>query len=82
MNLLTFLNFDDPAGQLAWLVNELQDSEDRGEKVHIMTHHPNTGPLLPAWRREYARVIQRYDNIIMAHFVGHTHKDNFQVFQS
>ena len=77
--MLTYLNLNDPESQLAWLVSELQDSEDLGEMVHIMTHHPNRGPLNTAWKREYGRIVRRYENIVKATFVGHTHKDNFEV---
>ena len=33
MNMLIFTHFDDPSGHLAWLIDELQDSEDVGERV-------------------------------------------------
>lgn len=33
MNMMTYFDFNDPAGQLAWLSEELQESEDLNEKV-------------------------------------------------
>ena len=39
-NFFLLLGFADPAGQLAWLAEELLRSEEAGEKVHILGHHP------------------------------------------
>ena len=33
MNMLTYADFSDPADQLAWLIDEFQDSEEVGKKV-------------------------------------------------
>ena len=33
MNMAIYLDFSDPSGHLAWLAQELQESEDMGEKV-------------------------------------------------
>lgn len=30
------VNSTDPAKQLQWLIHELQEAEDKGEKVHII----------------------------------------------
>ena len=32
------------------------------------------------WSEEYARIIQRFRNIIAAQFFGHTHQDEFEIF--
>ena len=34
------LNQTDPQGALAWLVDELQHAEDKGELVHLLAHVP------------------------------------------
>lgn len=45
-NFWLLLNLTDPAGELKWLVEELQDSENRNEKVHIMSHIPPKGDCI------------------------------------
>lgn len=32
------INMTDPNGELAWLINELQDAEDKGDKVLDITY--------------------------------------------
>ena len=32
------------------------------------------------WSEEYARIIERFRNIISAQFFGHTHQDEFEIF--
>ncbi|XP_059080970.1 sphingomyelin phosphodiesterase-like [Tigriopus californicus] len=79
MNMMTYFDFHDPASQLAWLSEELQESEDLREKVHILTHHPN-GKCIRGWREQYAKIVHRYESTIAATFVGHTHKDSFEIW--
>ena len=57
-NFFLFLDFSDPADQLAWLAATLLQSEAAGERVHILGHHPLTS-CLPGWRREYGKIVNR-----------------------
>jgi sphingomyelin phosphodiesterase len=59
MNFWLFINSTDPLGQLAWLADTLQKSENTGEKVHIIGHI-NPSACLPVWSNNYYRIINRY----------------------
>ena len=50
-----------------------------GERVHVLGHHPLKS-CLPGWRREYGRIINRFQNTVTAQFHGHTHDDWFIVY--
>nr|XP_005578867.2 sphingomyelin phosphodiesterase [Macaca fascicularis] len=78
-NFWLLINSTDPAGQLQWLVGELQAAEDRGDKVHIIGHIP-PGHCLKSWSWNYYRIVARYENTLAAQFFGHTHVDEFEVF--
>ena len=47
-NYLNFINTTDPdnSGNLAFLINELQDAEDNGERVWILGHVSFAPPLV------------------------------------
>ena len=54
------INSTDPAGQLQWLISELQESEDAGEKVHIIGHiGPGQGSCMEVWSWNYYRIVNR-----------------------
>ncbi|KAJ1075747.1 hypothetical protein K5549_020056, partial [Capra hircus] len=78
-NFWLLINSTDPAGQLQWLVGELQAAEDRGDKVHIIGHIP-PGHCLKSWSWNYYRIVERYENTLAGQFFGHTHVDEFEVF--
>ncbi|XP_078571362.1 sphingomyelin phosphodiesterase-like isoform X2 [Branchiostoma floridae x Branchiostoma japonicum] len=81
LNWWLLLNTTDPAGQLQWLTQQLQQAEDKGEKVHIIGHiPPGTGDCLSAWSWNYDRIINRYESTVAAQFFGHTHRDHFELF--
>merc|ERR1711892_234988 len=81
MNFFLFLDFSDPAGQLSWLVEQLLVSEELGEVVHILAHHP-PGSCLTGWGREYTKIINRFQSTAKAQFHGHTHDDHYIVFHN
>jgi sphingomyelin phosphodiesterase len=70
----------DPNGYFAWLVEELQDAEDCGQRVYIIGHMP-MGRVDALWdySQYYDQIIQRYEGIIAAQFFGHTHHDQFEI---
>ncbi|XP_007555851.1 sphingomyelin phosphodiesterase [Poecilia latipinna] len=78
-NFWLLVNSTDPANQLQWLVQVLQASEDRGEKVHIIGHIP-PGLCLGSWSWNYYHIVNRYESTITGQFFGHTHLDEFQMF--
>ncbi|XP_033465658.1 sphingomyelin phosphodiesterase [Epinephelus lanceolatus] len=78
-NFWLMVNSTDPANQLQWLVHILQESEDKGEKVHIIGHIP-PGLCLGSWSWNYYHIVNRYESTITGQFFGHTHMDEFQMF--
>ncbi|XP_058823019.1 sphingomyelin phosphodiesterase-like [Topomyia yanbarensis] len=76
----------DPAylrGQLQWLHDTLLQAETAGEKVHILAHIPiGSGSTLVTWARQYRRILDRFWDTVTAHFHGHTHADEFNIFYS
>lgn len=80
-NFWVLFEREDMNGELAWLVQELLAAETNGELVHIISHiPPGNHDCIGAWGREYSRIIDRFENTIMAQFYGHTHNDEFIVF--
>ncbi|XP_055586711.1 sphingomyelin phosphodiesterase-like [Uranotaenia lowii] len=76
----------DPAylrNQLQWLHDTLLRAEQANEKVHILAHIPfGAGTCFVTWSRQYRRILERFWNTVQAHFHGHTHADEFNVFYS
>ncbi|XP_063243970.1 sphingomyelin phosphodiesterase-like isoform X6 [Bacillus rossius redtenbacheri] len=77
----------DPYSQLQWLVGVLREAERAGERVHILYHVPSGlrsryGWCLKVWGREFHKIVDRFENIVTAHFAGHTHYEEFHVFYS
>ncbi|KAF4525726.1 hypothetical protein B566_EDAN011904 [Ephemera danica] len=80
-NWWTMLDPVDPAGQLRWLAETLLSAEQRGQKVHILAHIPGNAPsCVRHWRREYQRVLRRFQDTIVAQFHGHEHTDYFSLY--
>jgi len=62
-------------------VEILSAAESVGDKVHIISHiPPGAHDCLGAWGRNYAHIIERFENTVRAQFFGHTHNDQFLVF--
>ncbi|GAA5807073.1 hypothetical protein MFLAVUS_000423 [Mucor flavus] len=71
----------DPNGVLTWLIQELQDSEDRAERVWIIGHiAPGDSTCFHDYANYYNQIIDRYSHIISGQFFGHTHKDEMTIF--
>ena len=84
-NPMAYLHADEPdvGGILRWLTDELQDAENRHERVWIVLH------VLTGWDGSNAlegptnlfyHIVSRYTHTIAHIFFGHTHEDQFQVF--
>ncbi|KAK7076988.1 Sphingomyelin phosphodiesterase [Halocaridina rubra] len=71
----------DPAAELVWIGNQLNDAEVNGEKVYLIAHIPSgSGDCLKTWSHEFNKIVFRYESTIAGLFYGHTHKDHFMVF--
>ncbi|TRY83160.1 hypothetical protein DNTS_020663 [Danionella cerebrum] len=78
-NYWLMVNSTDPANQLQWLVQTLQEAENAGDKVHIIGHIP-PGLCLSSWSWNYYHIINRYESTVSGQFFGHTHVDEFEMF--
>lgn len=65
-NMCYYLNFyllidsRDPGNQLKWLIEELLESEIKGQKVHILGHIPPSNfDCVHTWSQQYLRIVQR-----------------------
>lgn len=62
-----YVNESDPDGTMTWLVNELASAEAAGQYVHILAHiPPGNEECLEGWAKNYYRVVNRSDNLILA----------------
>uniref|UniRef100_A0A914Y9K9 Sphingomyelin phosphodiesterase n=1 Tax=Panagrolaimus superbus TaxID=310955 RepID=A0A914Y9K9_9BILA len=66
---------------LDWLAKELYDSEQKGEKVHTISHIPSgSSYCIKAFSDNYYQLVNRFENTIAAQFFGHTHVDEFYIY--
>jgi sphingomyelin phosphodiesterase len=70
----------DPGNMLEWLRKELYKSEEKKERVYILTH---MSPIdcLESWANVYTAIIDRFSYIIRGQFAGHNHGDLYTVFR-
>ncbi|EGV63807.1 metallophosphatase-domain-containing phosphoesterase [Yamadazyma tenuis] len=84
-NMWNYINLrEDPDrfGQWEFLINELVESEQKGQRVWIIAHIPSSdGDALPIQSRIFAKIVERFSPYTIASiFYGHTHRDQFKVF--
>ena len=87
-NFLNYINTTNPdnSGNLAWMIGELQDAEDKGERVwilgHVLTGWDGSNPI-PNPTDYFYQVVDRYSPHVIANtFFGHTHEDEFMIYYS
>jgi hypothetical protein len=87
-NFLNYINTTNPdnSGNLAWMIGELQDAEDKSERVwilgHVLTGWDGSNPL-PNPTDYFYQVVARYSpHVIAGIFFGHTHEDEFMIYYS
>ncbi|RWS30119.1 sphingomyelin phosphodiesterase-like protein 2 [Leptotrombidium deliense] len=70
----------DPGNQLKWLVEQLLNAENAGDRVHLIGHvPPDHKECTQPWLFNFVRIVQRFRDTITAQFYGHTHRDEFRV---
>lgn len=71
----------DQFGTLKFLVDELIESEEKGQRVWIMAHIPFVDyDILPIQADIYKQIVTRFSPTTIAGlFFGHTHQDQFNV---
>uniref|UniRef100_A0A1I7T0R0 Sphingomyelin phosphodiesterase n=1 Tax=Caenorhabditis tropicalis TaxID=1561998 RepID=A0A1I7T0R0_9PELO len=80
-NFYLYVNEVDPDATLEWLIEELVDSEKKGELVHIISHiPPGDNYCLKGWSWNFFEIVKRFENTIAQMFYGHTHYDQFMVY--
>ncbi|ORZ09835.1 Metallo-dependent phosphatase-like protein [Absidia repens] len=72
----------DPNGVLSWLIDQLQESEDLGERAWIIGHiPPGDADCFHDYSNYYHQIVERYaPHVIAGQFFGHTHLDETQIF--
>uniref|UniRef100_A0A6P7FLT4 Sphingomyelin phosphodiesterase 1-like n=1 Tax=Diabrotica virgifera virgifera TaxID=50390 RepID=A0A6P7FLT4_DIAVI len=67
--------------QLQFLIQELEESEQKGQFVHILGHvSVGNQECIEPWEKSYNEIVRRYAHIIKGQFVGHTHTDELKIF--
>ncbi|KAI1342139.1 putative acid sphingomyelinase [Xylariaceae sp. FL0016] len=70
----------DPSLQLAWLYNELEEAEEKGQQAYIIGHMPmGDTDCFHDHSRYFDSLVNRFSDTIAAMFFGHTHRDEFQI---
>lgn len=64
----------DPGNMLQFLREELKSSEEKGEKVYIISHYPNNS-CLDKFGKIQDALYDRFSETIRGIFVGHSHGD-------
>lgn len=83
LNIWTLYRSIDPADHLKWLIKELSMAEEAGDLVHIVGHiPPDNRECSQSWVYNYLRIVERYSEIIVGQFFGHTHYDEFRSLHS
>ncbi|KAL2004087.1 hypothetical protein VTN02DRAFT_307 [Thermoascus thermophilus] len=85
-NYLNFINATDPdvSGTFSWMISELQQAEDAGERVwiigHVLSGWDGTNPM-PNPTNLFYQIVDRYSPHVIANiFFGHTHEDQFLIY--
>jgi len=82
-DIYLWLDPTDPYNQLAWLRQELYDSESKNQTVFIMGHiPPGHYNCHSDWSFRYRALVDRFTNIIAGQFFGHSHNDELEIVRS
>ncbi|CAK9437349.1 uncharacterized protein LODBEIA_P17270 [Lodderomyces beijingensis] len=86
-NLWTYINQStegDLFGNWKFLIDELSESEAKGQRVWIMAHvPPGNDDVLPIQSRIFGKIVERFSPYTIASlFYGHTHRDEFSILYS
>ena len=84
-NFFAYMNLSNPdqSGMLRWFTDQLQEAEDRNERVWVVAHVLtgwNGGDALDNPSNLIYHIVSRYSNTIAHLFFGHSHEDMFQLY--
>lgn len=66
---------------MSWLIDQLLEAEEAGDKVHLIGHIPPGLPdCIETWSAMFHKIIERFSETVTGQFYGHTHYDEFSVF--
>lgn len=83
LNPWNLYNPIDPGNQLHWLIEQLEFAESASDKVHIIGHiPPDNRECMQAWLYNFLKIVDRFKDVILAQYYGHTHRDEFRVLYS
>lgn len=83
LNPWSLYNPVDPGNQLKWLSDELHKAERAGDRVHIIGHiPPDNRECTQAWLFNFLRILDRFNDTVLAQYYGHTHRDEYRLFYS
>ena len=70
-NFYLYINEVDPDSTLEWLIDELLDSEEKDDRVWIISHiPPGDNYCLKGWSFNFFEIMKRFENIITEQFYG------------
>jgi len=73
----------DPSGVFEFIVQELDEAEECGQRVWILGHiAPGLDDMLFDFSASFDAIVQRYHGTIAAMFWGHVHRDQFEISYS
>lgn len=86
-NLYAYIDVEnepDLFGQWEFLIDELVESEEQGQRVWILAHIPaGDTDALPIQSNIFAKIVERFSPYTIANiFYGHTHRDQFKILYS
>eukprot|EP00058_Branchiostoma_floridae_P005600 XP_002591088.1 hypothetical protein BRAFLDRAFT_69356 [Branchiostoma floridae] len=78
---------DDPAGQFAWLEQQLEQARGNMEKVYIIGHVPpgtheriyTKRDFRPNHNKRYIAIVRKYADVISGQMFAHEHFDTFRM---
>ena len=80
-NPLVSRGLEDPAGQFAWMHSVLEKARKNGEHVFITTHVPPGTEYWAEFNKRYLEAFTGYNDVVMAAFYGHNHKNVFRIIR-
>ncbi|CAL4059731.1 unnamed protein product [Meganyctiphanes norvegica] len=78
-NFFLLMDNVDPVDEMKWLVYQLTEAENMGDKVHILGHIPSGDTCDKTWSHVFNSVVTRFESTIRGLFFGHTHHDEWEV---
>jgi len=80
MNFYLLKNPTDPSNHIIWLESELKKAEINNEVVYLIGHiSAGDTSLLSECAKRYKALIDRFSDIIVGQFSGHTHFDEVKI---